>query len=370
MRPARRGYETPERRKLSRSCSRTWTRPRPRPRSLPRGTTFEALAAERGLKDTDIDLGTVAKTAVVDRAVGDAAFALKAGEVSAPIEGRFGIAIVKVDAIEPARTRPFEEVSAELKRELATEKAQQRSLASVQEKIEDERLGGATLAEAGKKFGLTPRVIEAIDRTGKDPSRQRRSPACPRASMWCRRPSPPTSRAENEPLRLPSNGGFVWYDVDSITASRERTLDEVKDQVLARWRDDEIANRLRAKSTEMLDKIKAGTSFADAAAADQLKVEWRPGIKRGSPPPGLSAAAVAEIFRTAKDAAGSVEGASPAERIVFRVTEIKVPALDPEAAEAKRIDEALRQRTDRGPDRAIHRPAAKRCRRDHQSEAR
>ncbi|HEY5965546.1 MAG TPA: peptidylprolyl isomerase, partial [Xanthobacteraceae bacterium] len=37
--------------------------------------------------------------------------------------------------------------------------------------------------------------------------------------------------------------------------------------------------------------------------------------------------------------------ASPAERIVFHVTEIKVPELDPEAAETKRIDEALRQRT-------------------------
>ena len=105
---------------------------------------------------------------------------------------------------------------------------------------------------------------------------------------------------ENEPLRLPGNGGFVWYDVDSITPARDRTLDEVKDQVLARWRDDQIATRLRAKSTEMLDKIKAGTSFNDAAAADQLKIEWRPGIKRGSPPPGLSAAAVDGDFRTAE----------------------------------------------------------------------
>ena len=35
---------------------------------------------------------------------------------------------------------------------------------------------------------------------------------------------------------------------------------------------------------------------------------------------------------------------TPTERIVFRVTEIKVPPLDPESAEAKRIDEALRSR--------------------------
>ena len=52
---------------------------------------------------------------------------------------------------------------------------------------------------------------------------------------------------------------------------------------MARWRDDEMTTRLKTKATEMLDKIKAGTSFADAAAADKLKVEWRPGIKRGGP---------------------------------------------------------------------------------------
>lgn len=336
-------FETPERRKLKQIVFPNMDEAKAASEKLAGGTTFEALAAERGLKDTDIDLGTVARTAVVDRAVGDAAFALKAGEISAPIEGRFGIAIVKVDAIEPSRTRPFEEVSAELKGELATDKARS-EVSGVQEKIEDERLGGATLAEAGKKFGLAPLVLEAIDRTGKDASGKEVS-GLPEGVDVISAAFSADVRAENEPLRLPGNGGFVWYDVDSITPSRERTLDEVKDQVLARWRDDEMVNRLRAKSTEMLDKIKAGTSFADAAAADQLKIEWRPGIKRGNPPPGLSAATVAEIFRTAKDATGSVEGASPAERIVFHVTEIKVPELDPEAAETKRVDEALRQRT-------------------------
>ena len=87
---------------------------------------------------------------MVDRAVADAAFALKAGEVSAPVEGRFGIAIVKVDAIEAGQTRPFEEVAAELKRDIANERAKN-EITSVQDKIEDERLGGATLADAARE---------------------------------------------------------------------------------------------------------------------------------------------------------------------------------------------------------------------------
>jgi peptidyl-prolyl cis-trans isomerase D len=91
----------------------------------------------------------------------------------------------------------------------------------------------------------------------------------------------------------------------------------------------------------MVDKIKAGAAFADVAAGEKLKLEWRPGIKRGASIPGLPAAAIAAIFRTAQDGVGSVD-AGPSERIVFRVTEIKVPTLDLQSAEAKRIDDVLK----------------------------
>jgi len=335
-------YDTPERRNLKQIVFPNMEEAKAAAGKLTQGTTFEALAAERGLKETDIDLGTVAKTAVVDRDVADAAFKLKDGEVSTPVQGRFGIAIVKVASIEPPKTKALDEVSAEIKRDLALERARN-ELINVQEKVEDERLGGATLADSARKFNLKPRVIEAMDRTGKDAEGK------PIADLPQGVDVPAATfnaevHGDNEALRLPNSGGYVWIDVDSIKASHDRPLDEVKDQVLARWRGDEIATRLRAKATAMLDKVKAGTSFNDVAAADGLKVEWRPGIKRATPPPGIPAGAVAEIFRTPKDAAGSADGTTPAERIVFRVTEIKVPPLDAEAAEAKRINEALRTR--------------------------
>ncbi|MEA2983403.1 MAG: peptidyl-prolyl cis-trans isomerase [Alphaproteobacteria bacterium] len=334
-------YETPERRHLKQIVFPNIDEAKAAADRLARGTTFEALAAERGLKETDIDLGTVAKSAVVDRDVADAAFALQTGAVSAPIQGRFGIAIVKVDAIEAGKTRPFEDVVGELKRDMQNERAKN-EITNVQEKIEDERLGGATLADAARKFNLKPRVIEAIERDGKD---AQGNPVAdlPQNVDVLNAAFSAEVHGENEPLRVPGNGGYVWFDVDAITPARDRPLAEVKDQVVARWRDDEIATRLKAKAAEMLDKIKGGTSFADAAAADKLKIEWRPGIKRSGPPTGLTPAAVTEVFKTPQDSVGSVE-ANPTERIVFRVTEIKVAPLDPEAADAKRIDEALRAR--------------------------
>ena len=161
-------FETPERRHVQQIVFPNMEEARAAADKLAKGTTFEALAAERGLKEADIDLGTVAKTAIVDRAVADAAFALKDGEVSAPVEGRFGIALVQVGEIEPAQDQA---VRGGLGRAQARDRhrARQDELVNVQDKIEDERLGGATLAEAARKFNLKPRTIEAIDRSGKAP---------------------------------------------------------------------------------------------------------------------------------------------------------------------------------------------------------
>src|SRR5258705_13129451 len=91
---------------------------------------------------------------------------------------------------------------------------------------------------------------------------------------------------ENDPFQ--SEGGYVWYEVLGITPSRERALDEVKEQVEQRWREDEIANRLKAKAAQIIDKVKSGTSLADAAEAEGLKVESKSGIKRAGPASPLS----------------------------------------------------------------------------------
>ena len=65
-----------------------------------KGLSFADLAKERGMKDGDTDVGTVAKADIIDPAVADAAFALKAGETSAPVKGTFGTVLLQVGKIE------------------------------------------------------------------------------------------------------------------------------------------------------------------------------------------------------------------------------------------------------------------------------
>jgi peptidyl-prolyl cis-trans isomerase D len=302
---------------------------------IAKGAKFDEIAKELGKTEKDIDLGTVAKAAVIDRAAADAAFALKEGEVSAPVKGRFGTVLVQVLKIEPEQVRPFEQAAGELKQELATARAKS-EIFDIYNKIEDARAEGKSLAEAAESLKLPARTIEAIDRSGRDAAGVPVS--LPDQRLLAGVFSTDVG-VERDPLQI--QDGYIWYDVTGITPSRERPLDEIKEQVEARWREQEIATRLNSKATEILDKLKAGTPLADVAAADSLKVETMSGIKRGQASGGLSAATVAAIFSTAKDAAGKAEAAQPTEQVVFRVTDIVVPTLDTASADAKRAVETL-----------------------------
>jgi peptidyl-prolyl cis-trans isomerase D len=302
---------------------------------IAKGTSFADIAKELGKGEKDIDLGTVAKSVLIDRAVADAAFALKEGEVSAPVQGRFGTVLVQVLKIEPEQVRSVEQVAGELKQELATARAKS-EIFDVYNKVEDARAEGKPLAETAANLKLEARTVE-VDRSGRNPAG---TPVkIPDADRLLPAAFSTDVGIERDPLQV--QDGYVWFDVVGITPSRERPLEEVKDQVEARWREQEIASRLEAKATAILDKLKAGTTLADIAAQDRLKIETLTGLKRGEASGPLSASAVAAVFRTAKGAASKAEASEPAEQVVFRVTDIVVPSMDMASEDAKRTMETL-----------------------------
>ena len=301
-----------------------------------KGTSFSDIAKELGKNEKDIDLGTVTKAAMIDRAAADAAFALKEGEVSAPVQGRFGTVLVRVLKIEPEQVRSLEQVAGELKQELAVARAKA-EVFDVYNKIEDARAEGKPLAETAANLKLEARTLEAVDRSGRDPAGMPVN--LPDAQRLLPMAFTTDVGVERDPLQF--QDGYVWFDVIGITPSRERPLDELKEQVETRWRDQEIATRLNAKAAEIVDKLKAGATLAEVATADHLKLEILTGLKRGDGSGPLSAAAVDAVFRTAKDAVGAAEAREPGEQVVFRVTDILVPPLDMASDEVKRTVDSL-----------------------------
>ncbi|HWX84626.1 MAG TPA: SurA N-terminal domain-containing protein [Xanthobacteraceae bacterium] len=330
-------YITPERRRVEQMPFPSMAEAQAASERIKGGLTFSALGAERGLKEQDLDLGTVPKSTLIDPAVADAAFSLKEGEVSAPVQGKFGVVIVTVSKIIPEEAKTFADVAPQIRNEIAMARVK-KTVLDVHDKIEEARAGGATLEEAAQKLKLPVVAYDAIDRSGRDPAGK---PIAnfPRAAELVNAAFSTDVGVDNDPLE--ADGGYIWYDVAAITPARERNLDEVKSQVEAQWRDDEIASRLKTKAADILDKLKSGSTLETMAAADGVKVQTATAIKRGKAPEPISARMIDAIFHTALDAYASAEGDKPTQWIVFRVTDVKTPKFEANTPNGKALDEMV-----------------------------
>ncbi len=332
-------YGTPEKRQVSQMVFSNVEEAQAARGRIASGLSFDDLAKERNLNSADVDLGLVTKSGILDPAIAEAAFSLPSGEVSQPVQGKFGVALVKVGAIQPGIEPSYDNVAQDLKRDIAIERARAQ-VATLRDKMEDERGGGASVIEAAQKLGLTPVTIEAVDRSGMTANGQPAKSIPPGLNVVSQAFSSDVG-VDNDPIQY--KGGYVWYDVLGVTPPRDRSLDEVKSQVEARWREDEIANRLRTKATDMAQKLGQGGNLADEAASVGLKVETAKGFKREASLPGVPEGLITAAFRTAKDAGGQTPGTGGTEWFVFRVTDVSAPAVDLASSEMKNLKETLQR---------------------------
>lgn len=330
-------FGTPEKRQVSQIVFPNMQEAEAARTRIASGASFDDIAKERKLKATDVDLGMVAKSSILDPAIANAAFSLKAGEVSQPIKGEFGVALVKVGTIQPGIAPDYAGVATDLKKEIATERARNK-ISDLRDKMEDERGGGASVLEAGQKLGLKTITVDAVDRAGKAPDGQPVKDIPPGLDVVAQAFNSDVG-VDNDPISY--KGGFVWYDVLGITPSRDRTLDEVKDQVQAKWREDQIADRLRTKAADMVKKLDQGGKLADEAASAGSKVETASAFKRDGSVAGLPASVIAASFRVAKDGYGQTMGAGDNEWIVFHVTDVTDPPFNLASTEMKKLKDTL-----------------------------
>jgi peptidyl-prolyl cis-trans isomerase D len=302
------------------------------------GMTFAQFASSSERKGSEINLGLVPRTQILDPAVAEAAFALQPDATSEPVKGRFGTILVHVGKVEPETVRPFEEVVADLKRDLAIERAR-REVRALYDKLEDERGAGGTLSELAKKVGLSVQTIDAVDRSGRGPDGKPISQLPDTANLFSAIFNAEVG-TENDPVQLAKGDGYLWFEVVSTTPSRERPLDEVRDRVIERWRNDQVAARLKERAKEAAEKLKS-SNMSDVAAAMGTKPQFIVALRRDRTQGDFPANALDAVFQTPKDGVGTAQGASANEWVVFRISGVSVPALDPNSADAKRIRDGL-----------------------------
>jgi peptidyl-prolyl cis-trans isomerase D len=283
------------------------------------GLSFEDLAKERGVSDADLTLGSLARNNIADPAVRDAAFALAEGAVSAPVRGRFGIVLLRAAKVEPFNAAQAAE---QARMTIATTMARN-AVNDLHDRIEKERSSGLPLADIAAKVGVPVTTVDAVDQQGRDPQEVQLN--LPGASDFLA----PAFRAEvgleNEPVNNRETGLWAWFEVSSVTPARDRTLDEVRPQVEARWREDEVKVRIGRAADQMATAIRGGKTLAEVAQPLNLEVRTTPVLKRSSTDGVWGSAAVQMLFVTGKGQTGTVTAADGLDRLVFVTTEIVLP---------------------------------------------
>ena len=315
-------YGSPERRTIQQIAFPSMEEAQAAKARIDAGETFEAIAAARNIAEADLALGTFAREGLFDPAVRDAAFALAQAAVSAPVQGGFGPVLLRVTEIEPARLKSFEEVADEVRKEVATSKAAA-LMTELHDKIEDQRASARPLSEIAQEFGMTIRPLGPVDSSLRKPDGTQDT-QLPGGSATLTAIFGSDIGVDNEAIRLPNNGGYVWFEVTKIDPPRDRSFDEVKAEVERQWRADEVSAKLAAKARELIQRLDAGEAFATVVTAAGLKPEEANGLGRQDQSDALPQNVVSLIFGTpvGKSASASVDGTG---RILFQVKAATVP---------------------------------------------
>ncbi|MCI4680001.1 peptidyl-prolyl cis-trans isomerase [Rhodoblastus acidophilus] len=291
------------------------------------GQSFDAVAADKKAGGVLADIGVTTKASMFDPAIAQAAFALKQPGVTEPIAGKFGYVLARISRIEPGSTKPFDEVKDQIKAELAKAQAE-RAIQKLHDKIEDLRSAGKNLTEAAKAVGLKTQ-IDVTDASGAGTG-EAGQPGAPIPALAS---APELLKAifasdvgvDNDAVSR-KDGGYDWFEINSIAPSRQLPLNEVRAAVVKAMENSEAQKQVAAKANDLARKIEAGDSLEKIATANGVATIHAGPFKRSSAP-GLSAAAVQQIFGTPVGGAGAAL-AGGGGRIVFKVTDAATPPID------------------------------------------
>lgn len=262
--------------------------------------------------------------------IGEAAFALKQGEVGNPVKSPLGWHVLSVTAVQPASEKTFDEVRGQLLADLKRERAVDQ-LYQVSNRLEDQLAGGATLEEVAQGRGLSVVKVPAVDSTGKAPDGKPVAGGADLAQVVQTAFGLHSGGISN--VVEGKDGTFFIVRVDSVTPAAPKPLAEVRNEVIAGWQDDERARKAAEKAKPIAEQLKAGKESSAQAAAEAAGAGFAmtaPFTRSTQNVTGLTPDLVARLF-DAKPG-DVVVGASGDAQIVARLREII--AADPAAKDA------------------------------------
>jgi peptidyl-prolyl cis-trans isomerase D len=253
------------------------------------GQDFAALArqySEGPTKTKGGDLGTFRREAMV-KPFADKAFSMEAAEISDPVRTRFGWHIIKVEKINPAKTRSLDEAREEIQKTLQAERS--RNLAYDEaEAVYDATFESQNLVDIAQERDLKILTTELF--TQKSPPQEIKNAA--------RFASAAFSLPINEVSDVQEFGdGYYLMEVVDKVPSKVPELKAVEDKVKKDVIKEKQDAKVLAEANTFLTELKNGQPFVTASQKFKLAPKKTGFFKRNGSIPTIGYEA--EIARTA-----------------------------------------------------------------------
>lgn len=268
---------------------------------LAKGGDFAALAAaeseDPGSKNKGGDLGWIKRGQMV-ATFENALFALRKGEVSAPVETEFGWHLILLDDLREARTRPFDDpaVQAELL-DLYRRRDGERRFQEMSEKLEQTAFESpGSLEPAAQALGLEIRTTDWFTReTGAGVAAQ---PAVREAAFS----QDVLEAGENSrPIALGENRVVIVRKAEH-EPPRQKPLEEVADALRAELKDEAARERAAKDAAAALEALASGRPLEQVVTTKKAKLEAPGLVKRSAA--GIDAKILEALFRLPRPAEG------------------------------------------------------------------
>lgn len=221
----------------------------------------DPAAVARAAGATLIPYSMTPKTGIADPVVAAVAFGLKAGDVSDPIQGALGSAVVKVLGVTPGKPATLADARPKIEAEVKKTAAQDRIFAQAQ-KYEDARTKGATLAAAAQAVGVPVAPLPPVTAQGADAKNQPTGlpPKVLEAAFKLPR------GGESDSIDL-GGGEYYAVRVDKVIAPALPPLDEIRGELTKYVALQDLVKRLQAKGDALATSVRNGQSIEAAATS-------------------------------------------------------------------------------------------------------